>query len=176
MCRNKAITISQVTIRKAQREEALMGWIRIPRTIRGDIENRSFIKVQPNSETIFCQLRGTTEGGNFVEISEHYRDLFGVQAGQEIDLRITEIGWIFGKLRALAMHPDPVVRFAVAISLTSVTLGILGFLIAILPASINALTSAWAWAGWASLGIIVLLSLVVGCAIGMVTSIFASKY
>jgi hypothetical protein len=176
MCRKKTITISRVIIKKAKKEDAFMGWIRVPRAIRGDIENRSFIKVQPNNKTIFCQLRGTIKEGNFVEINEHYRDLFGVQVGQKMDLKITEIGWLFGKLRALVMHPDPVVRFAVAISLTSVILGILGFLIAILPASINALTSTWAWAGWVSLGIIVLLSLVVGYAIGLVTSMFTSKY
>jgi len=176
MCRNKTIAIQQIEIKKAQREEALMGWIRIPRSIRGDIENRSFIKVRPSSKTIFCQLRGTTEEGNFIEMNEHYRDLLGVQAGQEVNLKITEIAWIFGKLRALAMHPDPVARFAVGISLASVILGILGFVIAVLPAIINALASTWTWAGWVSIGILVFLSLVIGWAIGMVTSIFASKY
>lgn len=176
MRRNKTITISKVSIRHADKDDTLRGWVRIPRNIRGGIENGSFVKMKANRKSVFCQVRGTTYDGNAIEINEHFRNLLGVEVGQEIDLKVTKIEWIFGKLRAVAMHPEHMVRFGIGFSFLGVLLGCIGLVTAILPSAIQQISSDWAWASWVTLGAILALTLFVGWIIGMVASIFTAEY
>lgn len=149
--RKNVVHINRVRIEKSSEEDALEGWVRIPENIRGGIKNGCFVKIRANNRTIFCQVRGTPSTENVAFVNEHYRDLLGIKAGQELDLDIAPRRWFFGKVRALTMHPQHLVRFGFGFSLVAISLGLLSLIIALLPFAIRSLGGSWAWAGWVSI-------------------------
>ena len=105
----KTILLEGIQVKQASERDILQGWIRIPEHLRGGIPNAAFVKIKVDSRTVYCQIRGTHSSEHTVIINEHYRDLLGVKDGQDINLYVTRLKWIFGKIRALPMHPDHLV-------------------------------------------------------------------
>lgn len=162
MNRRNIVHIRKVHIKQARNQDVLQGWVRIPESIRGGIPNGSFVKIRTNDKAIFCQVRGTSSKKHIAEINEHYRDLLGIKMGQELDLDITPQKWFFGKVRALPMHPQHLVRFGFGFSLIGVAMGMLALIIALLPFAIGSLGKPWAWAGYVSIVFLLVLAFFVG--------------
>lgn len=174
LCKKNVVHIDKVGIRKSSESEVLQGWIRIPEEIRGGIPNGSFVKIRANRRVVYCQLRGTSSKERIAIVNEHYRDILGVEAGQELDLDLTPIKWIFGKLRALPMHPDHLVRFGFGFSFVGLVMGMVALIIALLPYAIRSIGSPWEWAGWVSIISLIVIALIVGYLMGAVVQIFRS--
>lgn len=172
MRRRNTVHIYQVHIKIAKEEDALRGWVRIPESIRGGIPNGSFVKIRTYNRAIFCQVRGSSSTGNIVEMNEHYRDLLSIKAGQELDLNIIPQKWFFGKVRALSMHPEHLVRFGFGFSLISVAIAILALLIALLPSAIGSFGKSWAWAGWVLIFFLLTLAFLFGFLINAAIAMF----
>jgi len=172
----KTRVIKGIEIRPCLAEEFLQGWVRIPEEFRGGIDSPSFAKIKVNGKTIFCQIRGSDKHENCVEMSEYYRMRLRLEVGQKVDMTITRLDWIGGKFRAIAMHPDHMVRFGFGFSSAGLTLGLMGFIPVMLKAALSTIQSTWAWTGWVTLGTTVLAAFLVGWLTGMTTTIFTSKY
>lgn len=155
--------------------DTLQGWIRIPEELRCGIPNAAFSKVRVNNKTVYCQIRGTPSKERIIIMNEHYRDLLGVKDGQEIDLDIIELRWIFGKIRSLPMHPDHLVRFAFGFSIIGLVMGLIALTVALLPHAIRSLGTDWSWAGSFTLVTLIVLLLIVGYLIGAVVDMFRSR-
>lgn len=169
--KNPVVRISDITVRKSGESEALQGWIRIPEEIREGIPNGSFVKIRANKRVVYCQLRGTSSEERIAIVNEHYRDVFGIEAGQEVDLDITPVTWIFGKLRALAMHPDHLVRFGFGLSFVGLAMGMIALIVALLPYAVISIGRPWEWAGWVTVITLAVLALIIGYLIGAAVQI-----
>lgn len=176
MCfRKNIININRVIVKKAISQDTLKGWIRISETIRGGIPNASFSKIRANNKTIYCQIRGTSSSERVVIMNEHYRDLLGVKNGQEIDLCVTHLKWIFGKIMALPMHPDHLVRFGFGFSLIGLFMGMIALMVALLPYAIKSLVTTWSWAGYITLVILLVVAFFVGYLISAAVEMFRNR-
>jgi len=176
MKESKTRVIKGIEIRHCKQEDFLQGWVRIPEEVRGGIPSPSFVKIKVCGKTIFCQVRGQANCENCVEMSEHYRMLLGLEVGQKVDVTITRVDWIGGKLKAIAMHPNHMVRFGFGFSCAGLILGLFGFIPAVLKAALSTIQSTWAWASWTTLGTTVLVVFLLGWLVGLVTTRFISRY
>ena len=174
LCKKTVVHISKIIIRKSKESEVLQGWIRIPEEIRGGIPNGSFVKIRVNKRVVYCQLSGTSSEERIAIVNEHYRDVLGIEAGQELDLEITPVKWIFGKLRAFAMHPNHLVRFGFGFSFIGLAMGMIALIVALLPYAIISIGHPWEWAGWVTIISLLVVALIVGYLIGAVVQIFRS--
>jgi len=176
MRENKTQVIKGIEIRQCSAEEFLQGWVRIPEEFRGNIPSPSFARIKVNCKTIFCQIRGSDKHEKCVEMSEYYRMRLGLEVGQKVDMTITRMDWIGGKFRAIAMHPNHLVRFGFGFSCAGLTLGLMGFIAVMLKATLSTIQSTWAWASWVTIVTTLLAAFLVGWLIGMTTTIFTSRY
>lgn len=174
-CRKNIVNINRVIVKKANPQDALNGWIRIPESIRGGIPNASFSKIRANNKTIYCQICGTLSSERVVIMNEHYRDLLGVKDGQEIDLYITHLKWIFGKIRALPMHPDHLVRFGFGFSLIGLFMGMIALIVALLPYAIKSFATSWSWAGYVTLVTLLVVAFFIGYLISAAVDMFRNR-
>jgi len=152
MCfQKKVVRIRKVCVKQAQKEDALQGWVRIPEHIRGGIPNGAFVKISAYGNAIFCQVRGMSSEDHVMQMSEHYRDLLGIKADEELDLDIVHVRCFLSKVRALPMHPEHLVRFGFGFSLVGLVLGVLALFVTLLPYCIDSFGEDWAWAGYVCL-------------------------
>jgi len=178
MRENKTWVIPGIEIRRCSAEDFLQGWVRIPKEVRGrgNIPNRSFARIKVNGKTIFCQIRGSDKHENCVEMGDHYRTLLDLEPGQKVDMTITRLDWVGGKLRTIAMHPNHMMRFGFGFSCAGLTIALIGLITFLLEAALSSMQSAWAWAGWVTIGVTVALTFLVGWLIAMTITIFTSRY
>lgn len=117
---------------EAKPDDKYKGWIRVSNDLRKDIPNRAYVKVIANNRRVYCQIRGTQRKAERVEMNEWYRNALGWTdpPKEEVELTIKEVGF-FGRIGALAHHPDDIVRVGAALGMISVGLGLLSVILAI---------------------------------------------
>jgi len=123
-------------VSEAIREDVHKGWIRVSEDLRGDIPNGAYVQVIANNNKVCCQVRGTPNEIGCVRIAEWYRNVLGwtEPPSSEIELEIKEVG-LLGRINAWSLHPDDIVRVAIALGIISVGLGLLGVILAFLTAA-----------------------------------------
>lgn len=121
----------------ADKEDIRKGWIRVSEKTRGYIPSASYVRIKANGRTIYCQIRGTNKGEGLIEINEWYRSLLGWDNTPEsADFEFKQVG-LSGRLHALSMHPDDIVRIGTGLGLLSVGLGLLSVFFTTVSASIS---------------------------------------
>ena len=171
----KTVHLEGIRIKQASERDILQGWIRVPEQLRGGIPNAAFVKLKVTHKTIYCQIRGTSSSEHAVFMNEHYRDLLGVKDDQEVNLTITQLKWIFGKIRALPMHPDHLVRFGFGFSFIGLIMGMIALMVALLPFAIKSLATSWSWAGYVTLITLLIVAFFIGYIIRAAVEMFRNR-
>lgn len=124
-------------IELSSRGEEHVGWIRVPRGLRDSIRSGTYVKVAHGSRTTVCQVRGLPGETDTVHMSEHYRDVLGIDAvGDDVTICLSPVG-LRGKLKALATHPDDPTRFAFGLGFTGLALGSISLFVAVIPTALE---------------------------------------
>lgn len=171
----KTVHLEGIKIKQASERDILQGWIRVPEHLRRGIPNASFAKIKVDKKTVYCQIRGTPSSERAAIVNEHYRDLLGVKDGQEVDLDITRLKWIFGKIRALPMHPDHLVRFGFGFSFIGLFMGMIALIVALLPYTIKSFATSWSWAGYVTLITLLIVAFFIGYLISAAVEMFRNR-
>jgi len=122
----------KVRVYKAGPDDVHKGWIRVSDELdlRKGIPNGAYVQLIANNRKVYCQIRGTPEKAGRIEMNEWYRNILGWRdPPTEAELTIKEVGF-FARIRALADHPDDIVRVAIALAMISVSLSLISFTLA----------------------------------------------
>jgi len=134
--KSEKITIT-APVRFSSPEDQHKGWIRISEDIRGSIDSGSYVKLQGNNKTIYCQVRGTPRRRGTIQVNEYFRLKFGWENHpNQVEVILEKVGF-WGKLKAISSHPDSIVRIGFGLGCISVGLGLLSMLFAGLSPSVR---------------------------------------